>query len=105
MYSNEYRLENCLDLAEWAIDVVMYTFKSDKHDKASRLLSASTINSGRQSKTQNKRQKQQQSILPTIKDETEIKQVHSRMEKNAEEEMDNLIRKSKRDNLFGKQIF
>lgn len=108
MYSNEYNLESCIDLAEWAIDLIMFNVKSaEKVDKSSRLLSASTTPSGRQSKNQNKRlgNKIQTSLLPTIVDEvTEIKIVHGQMEKSAEEEMENLIRKSKRENLFGNNI-
>ena len=47
-------------------------------------------------------------LLPTILDETQATTVSmdvgttsSQAEKNAEDEMDMLIRKSKRDNLFG----
>lgn len=116
MYSNEYTLENCFDLAEWAVDLVMFNLKQEKTSdlrNSRSLLSASTTVSGRQSKTQSKRllAKMQHSnlIMPTILDEStasiDIGSVQSQIEKNAEEEMENLIRKSKRDNMFGKIIY
>lgn len=106
MYSHEYNLEKCTDLCEWAIDLLMFRIKHEKQDKSSRAsspanraLTARTNKSQTKSKAASKLQSSL-SVLPTIEDETELRNVHKKMEKNTEEEMEHLSDPSNKENLF-----
>ena len=121
-------MENSLDLAEWAADLIMFSTRRSGNNgsgagitgggdmKNSSRSRVSTATSMRRSQQTNKSQRlgnkiaqmSTNTLLPTILDETQATTVSmdvgttsSQAEKNAEDEMDMLIRKSKRDNLFG----
>lgn len=132
LYSNEYDLESCIDLVEWAADLVMFSVhsargsgsvgvggvvESIKNSSRSRVSTGVSLTRKSLSQQASKQQRlgnklgqtSSNALLPTIMDETqattvslEVATMSSQAEKNAEDEIDMLIRKSKRDNLFGK---
>ena len=99
LYSHEYTLNDCIDLCEWAIDLVM--FNVNRGEKSSprsvSVLSEKTTNKIK------KPHKQVGTLLPTIDDESEIKHFHKKIEKSAEEEFESLTKMANKDNLFGKK--
>lgn len=107
MYSHEYKLRDCSDLCEWAIDLLMFNVKSDKQYRA---VSASTNTTGaatgRQSKQLNKKPVskllQSHSILSTIEDESEVKAVYNEIDKISQAEMKEQLSHENlnKDNIF-----
>ena len=88
MYSNEYKLSNCIELMEWAVDLIMFKIKVEK---TSRQASAVSKPQSKGRLTTTKTQSAM-SIMPTIQDDVEIKSFHKKMDKNAEEEYDHITK-------------
>ena len=96
MYSNEYKLVNCLDLCEWAINLVMFSVKTEKTIRSgSQMYDAGRRRSSATDRMQNKKQLSakppqavRHSLLPTIEDGVELKKVHQDIEKNAQNDFE-----------------
>ena len=100
LFSNEFSLENCIDLAEWALDLLMFKIKSDKSRSASVAISSSLSKPNSKGKITTKATNSAMSILPTIHDNVEIKSFHKKMDANSELEYDSLINANLKDVLF-----
>ena len=115
LYSHEYELVDCVDLCEWAVDLLMFGVRS--FDKTSRAVSAANSvvveKPGKQANasTRNKRLsiKQQQNLLqpinllPTIQDDVESKSVQREIRSKAEDDFENLVTNTlaeQKDDLF-----
>lgn len=100
MYSHEYSLDACVELCEWAADLI--TFKL-KLEKASRAVSAVTNNTSARNSGKSKSKltnRQSISVMPTIQDDVEIKSIHRKIEQHAQEEFENLINSATKESLF-----
>ena len=97
LYSHEYELSDCVDLCEWAVDLVMFSL--NKSDKSSRSVSVMSDKVGGKVK---KALKQVSTLLPTIEDGVEVKAYAKKIEKSAEEEFESLTKMANKDTLFGK---
>jgi hypothetical protein len=100
LYSHEYELNDCIDLCEWAIDLVM--FNVNKSGKTSRSVSVLSDKGNNKIK---KPQKLISTLVPTLEDEKDGKIFHKKIEKNVEEEFENLTQLANKDTLFGKFFF
>ncbi|CAF0832143.1 unnamed protein product [Brachionus calyciflorus] len=102
MFSNEYNLATCIDLTEWAVDLIMLKIRSDKTSRSESRLTNTGYTSKPQSKGRitNKTTNSRMSLMPTIQDDVEVKSFHKKMDKNSEEEFENLLKTSNGDNLF-----
>ncbi len=96
LYSHEYELNDCIDLCEWAIDLVM--FNVNKSGKTSRSVSVLSDKAGIKIK---KPPKQISTLLPTIEDEGDVKSYHKKIDKNTEDEFENLTKLANKETLFG----
>lgn len=93
-------MENCVDLAEWALDLLMFKIKSDKSRSASAAISSSLSKPNSKGRITTKTTNSTMSILPTIQDNVEIKSFHKKLDTNSELEFDSLIDANMRDALF-----
>jgi hypothetical protein len=105
LYSHEYQLSNCIDLCEWAIDIIMFNLKIEK---SLRTISASSTSKQSKASTQaskaklNKTQQQTNiNLVPIVEDDTDSKQIHKQIEKNADSQMENVDSAVNSENLFG----
>ena len=113
MYSNEYDLENCLDLCEWASLMIFYGVKQEKPLAAptaptalSRSLSIVSQSGVKQSRASGKKlpQAPEHTILPTIDNNAEVKDVHGDIAKHVADEFEKIEKNSDPKSLmFGKQ--
>lgn len=117
LYSHEYHLNDCIDLCEWAIDLLMFNIRPQI--VTARPTTASTVFSvvvskpappqaRRTSKIQPNPGAQFSAILPTIQDEGSILD-HSQIYHNVDTafksiELDAKLESSSKENLFGKNL-
>ena len=117
LYSHEYELIDCIDLCEWAVDLLMFSAKNhEKSRQGSRAVSAAnslvaekpskqTSNASRSKRLSVRQQNLVQPInlLPTIEDDVEAKSIHKEIRSKAEDDFENLISQStieQKDDLF-----
>jgi hypothetical protein len=109
LYAREFPLSTCVDLCEWAIDLIIHAGKASNH---SRTISAGTSlepNSGRQSKARlaKKPPKQRhQNLINIIKyDQKEkiiIKRNYPQLDDDSLEKIDSLTTELNTEPLFGR---
>ena len=103
LYSHEYSWRDCIDLAEWAVDLLMYSVKSDKGSHLYSAPNSSLAMLHSQSKLSAKKPVKphgpSHQILPTIKDEED--DMHSQLIKNTQSEFDLLAKSVDKETLFG----
>jgi hypothetical protein len=104
LYSHEYQLSNCIDLCEWAIDIIMFNLKAEKQLRtvsASSTSKQSKVGSQASKTKLNKNQQSNINLVPIFEDETDSQLIQKQIEKNADSQMKNIDIAVNSENWFG----